>query len=191
MWVGLRLPLWFGLPYFGLQLLFVPGTTPLLKFGSFFLTAEALDYSAAVSLRLLTLVLASLIFIVTTDPRDVVLALAQKLRVPYRFAFAVSVALRFLPILEGEAEILRAAQKLRGQGKPEGVRNRFEWYRRFAYSVFVITVQRVQTIAEAMENKAFGKHRERTYRRLLAISPQGKALMAVSGVLTVVLSVWR
>jgi len=181
-WRGIRLPFYFGIPYFFLQLLFLPGETSLLAIGSVILTVEALDYAAAVSLRLLTLVLASLLFIATTDPRDVVLALAQQLRIPYRFAFAVSIALRFLPILEAEASLVRSAQRLRGLPADQsgGFRDRikmgFANERRFAFSIFAGAVRRVQRMAEAMEGRAFGLYRGRTYLRQLRISRSGAAL---------------
>lgn len=182
-WRGIRIPFWFGVPYFVLQLLFLPGQTEIFSFGSYTLTAEALDYAVAVTERLLTLVLASFLYIVTTDPRDVVLAMAQKLRIPYRFAFAVSIALRFLPILEAETQLLRSAQRLRG-GDPKGLREKLEWNKRFAFSVFTAAVRHVQQTAEAMENKAFGAARERTYRRQINVPRSGIILSAGSVLLT-------
>jgi energy-coupling factor transport system permease protein len=198
MWRGIRLPFWFGVPYFFLQLFFLPGETPFVAVGPITVTWEALDFAAAVSMRLLTLFLASLLFIATTDPRDVVLALAQHARVPYRFAFGISIALRFLPILEEEAALVRSAQRLRGYGAFEGSGSRFgsrfgswssSWFgswrrrlaeqRRFAFAIFANAVRRVQHIAETMEGRAFGRHPERTYRRTLVISRSGKAFAAV------------
>lgn len=189
-WRGIRFPFWFGLPYFALQLLFVPGTTELARIGTFTLTAEALDFAASVSLRLLILVLASLLFIYTTDPRDVVLAMAQKLRVPYRIAFAVSIALRFLPILEAEAALIRAAQKLRGQGEPARLSDRIAWRKRFALAVFTSAVRHVRQTAEAMDMKAFGLYQRRTYRRALTIPRSGITIAAASCVLTIATFVW-
>lgn len=186
LWKGIRVPFWFGVPYFALQLLFLPGYTEIAQIGSYTLTVEALDYATAVSERLLTLVLASFLVIATTEPRDVVLAMAQKLRVPYRFAFAVSIALRFLPILQAEAEVLRAAQRLR-ESEPRGWRCRIEWNKRFAFSVFSAAVQRVQRMAEAMENKAFGVSPRRTYRRRIQIHRRGIVFSLISVLFTVIL----
>lgn len=191
-WKGLRLPIWFGIPYFLLQLLFVPGTTILLAIGPLEVTAEALQFSAAISLRLLTLVFASFVMIVTTDPRDAVLALAQQLRVPYKFAFAVSIALRFLPILEAEAASVRAAQRLRGftSGSGRTLRMKLSEHRRFAFTVFANSVRRVQSIAETMESRGFGKHPTRTYRRRLNIPPSGLVLSSFSIMSAAALLLW-
>jgi len=197
-WRGVRLPFWVGVPYFFLQLLVLPGETTLLAVGPLAITAEALDYAAAVSMRLLTLVLGSLLFIATTDPRDAVLALTQQLRVPYRFAFAVSIALRFLPILEAEAAAVRSALRLRGghaagggRGSSFGVRERAQAQLRFAFAVFVGAVRRVQQIAETMESRAFGLYPDRTYRRRLRVSPAGVGLSIVSALVVASSVLWR
>lgn len=171
LWRGLRFPLMFGLPYFLLQLIFLPGDTLLLTIGPLEITKEALTFAAAVSIRLFTLVALSLVFVITTDPRDVVLTLAQKCKVPYRIAFGVAIALRFLPLLEEEAKILRDAMKRRGAI----VRSRF------IFMIFGSAVQRVHHIALGMEMKGFGAYRDRTYVKTIHISWSGKVLSVASG----------
>lgn len=185
LWRGMKIPLLFGIPYFILQLLFLPGETPLVQIGTYTLTLEALDFAAAVTIRFMTLVLASMLYIVSTDPRDVVLALAQKLRVPYRFAFAISIALRFLPILGAEAEVIRSAQWLRGYNQAKGMRNRLLWQRQYVVAIFVQAARRVQQTAHAMEAKGFGAFPDRTYIRSIQIGKSGIMFAALSGILTV------
>jgi energy-coupling factor transport system permease protein len=183
LWRAMRIPLWLGVPYFFLQLLFLPGETSLMTLGPLQLTTEALDFATAISLRLLTLVLASYLFVATTDPRDAILALTQQLRVPYRFAFAVAIALRFLPILEQEASYVRAMQQLRGQGQPNKWWNgmaRFREFRRFAFTVFKNAIRRVHSIALTMESRAFGRYPTRTFRRELVVTLAGKIVAFVS-----------
>ncbi|WP_025027215.1 energy-coupling factor transporter transmembrane component T family protein [Caldalkalibacillus mannanilyticus] len=189
-WKGLRIPFWFGLPYFVLQLIFLPGETVLWTIGAWFLTAEALDFALAITCRLLILFLASLLYIKTTDPQDVVLVLAQKLHIPYRFAFAISLALRFLPLLESEAEQIRNAQRRRGLGQSQGIKAKLAWAKRFIFSVFVSAVRRAETTAIMMEGKGFGLHPERTYRRWITISPAGLALSLSSVFLTLFFLFW-
>lgn len=185
MWRGMRIPFWFGLPYFLLQLLFLPGETEFLRLGSFVLTIEAIDYAAAITLRFVTLVLASLLYIASTDPRHVVLALAQKLKLPYRIAFAISIALRFLPILEEEAALIRSAQRMRGMGKPKGLRNKFYWWKSFVISIFIHSVRRVSQIAAAMDTKGFGAHLNRTYLYTLEITPKGISFAVISSLISI------
>jgi energy-coupling factor transport system permease protein len=177
---GLRPVLLFAAPYFFLQLLLAPGETELWRIGRFALTAEALAFGAAVALRIFTLALASFVFIVTTDPRDFVLALAQQVRIPYRFAMGVGIALRFLPILAQEAAQIRAAQRLRGRGRSADWRAGLLRERRFALAVLIAAVRKVETLAAAMELKGFGLHPHRTYRRAVRMTREGKMLTALS-----------
>ena len=179
MWRGLRIPFVFGLPYFLLQLIFLPGQDVWLTVGSIDITKEAVMFAAAVTIRLLSLMLLSLVFVVSTDPRDVVLTLAQKCKVPYRIAYAVSIALRFLPLLESEAKTLRDALKRRGAVRSGTMRFRGgSW--RFLLMVFGGAVQRVHHIALGMEMKGFGAHHDRTYIRTIIIPAKGKVLSVVS-----------
>lgn len=176
MWRGLRLPFFFSLPYFVLQLLFVPGETVLWSIGSLQLTEEALSFAFALTLRWQSLVLSSLLFVTSTDPRDLVLALTQQARVPYRFAFGISIALRFLPILQQEATIIRDAHRLRGLGRPAEWRAKLAAQRRYALAVFIAAVRRIETISTVMELKGFGARAERTYRRTIRFTRSGRWL---------------
>lgn len=184
LWKGLRLPFWLGVPFFVLQLLFVPGSTRILSLGSLHITTEALDFAAAITCRLLTLVLTSLLYTATTDPHDLVMALTLKLRVPYRFAYAVLIALRFLPVLEAEAALIQAAQKRRGTLAESGWKQKLKRKRQFALQVFISSIRKVEHTALVMEAKGFGASRHRTYRRKLVFRPEGILLAAVSMLLT-------
>lgn len=173
-WKMLYVPFLFSLPYFLLQLLFIPGETELFRLSGIVVTSEAMDYAAAITIRLLTFILSTHWFILTTDPRDVVLAAVHQLRIPYRFAFALSISLRFLPILRAEAELTKHAHRRRGV--PKGIRQQMVWWRSYIFSVFIGAVRRVQQMAEAMEVRGFGRYKERTYRRSLKHTPSGLIL---------------
>ncbi|WP_158081730.1 energy-coupling factor transporter transmembrane component T family protein [Paenibacillus selenitireducens] len=162
-----RYLLLFGIPFFFVQLLWVPGDTTILQLGPVHLTLEALDYAAAITCRLFTLFLTSVIYLATTDPRDVVLMLTQQLRVPYRFAYAVSLSLRFLPILTEETEIIRSTHQLRGMRPPKGVSERIQAWKIFSIAIFVNSVRRMQMIASAMDAKGFGAYSSRTYMKTI------------------------
>lgn len=189
-WRAVRIPFWFGVPYFFLQLLFVPGETAILQIGMYTLTIEALDFALAITLRLLSLVLGSVLFIMTTDPRDVVLALTQQFRLPYRFAFAISIALRFLPILQAEADLIKIAHRRRGMVKPRAIKDHFIWWKQFAEAIFTNAVRRVQQMAEAMEVRGYGLYQDRTYLRQLHLLPIGKVMSCLWVGMTVGLLVW-
>lgn len=178
------LALWgigFGVPILVFQWLAIPGDTPLWpSVTGGLLTEEALRDSAALTLRSMTLFTSSIVFATTTEPRDVVLALIGRLRVPERLAYAAAIALRFVPLLIGEAEEIRHAQRMRRLAPMKGIGGRLRAARRLIPALAQSALRHVHGVAAAMEAKHFGKGGARTVRRQLRISPLGAALAAAS-----------
>ncbi|MBE9916292.1 energy-coupling factor transporter transmembrane protein EcfT [Paenibacillus donghaensis] len=172
----------FAVPYFLVTLLTVPGGQVLAQWGPLRLTLEALDTAGSVTLRMFTVFLSSYVFMFTTDPRDMVVSLTLRLRIPYRFAFGLSMALTFLPLLQEEGRSISAAHQVRGQGKPDGIRGKLEWGRTFAAAVMHNSLRRIQQTAGAMEAKGFGAYPDRTFLRTAMPVGKGRiiAIMAVA-----------
>ncbi|KJD45665.1 energy-coupling factor transporter transmembrane component T family protein [Paenibacillus terrae] len=172
-----------GIPYFILSILAIREGHIVAAWGPIWITAEGLDIAGALTLRIFVLFLASYIYLSTTDPRDFVQVLNLRLRVPYRFAFGISVALTFLPLLEEEGRTIMAARRVRGQEPPRGLRNRLSWWGGYTAAVLVNAVRRVQQTALAMEGKGFGAYADRTYLHMLDRRRSGYvcAVVAVLG----------
>jgi len=81
--------------------------------GGIHLYREGLFHGAVQSLRFNTMLTISCFIIWTTQPRDLLLALA-KLRVPYSLAFMVTTGLRYIPLIGSEAQTVIRSQRLRG-----------------------------------------------------------------------------
>src|SRR5262245_19493921 len=90
----------------------VPALMPLFG-GLLAVGRSGVLYGFMVISRTLTLVLVLPVIVLTTDPNTLVVGLVR-LRVPYTGAFVFSSALRFLPLVLGEATALIEAQRLRG-----------------------------------------------------------------------------
>lgn len=176
-----------GIPYFILSILAIREGNTVASWGPIVITAEGLDIAGALTLRIFVLFLASYIYLSTTDPRDFVQALNLRLRVPYRFAFGISVALTFLPLLEEEGRTIMAARRVRGQEPPRGWGKRISWWRGYAAAVLVNAVRRVQQTALAMEGKGFGAYAERTYLRTLENGRLGYVCAVIAVFATTVL----
>ncbi|KTS81770.1 cobalt ABC transporter permease [Paenibacillus jamilae] len=176
-----------GIPYFILSILAIREGHEVASWGPIVITAEGLDIAGALTLRIFVLFLASYIYLSTTDPRDFVQALNLRLRVPYRFAFGISVALTFLPLLEEEGRTIMAARRVRGQEPPRGWSNRLSWWSGYAAAVLVNAVRRVQQTALAMEGKGFGAYAERTYLRTLKNGRLGYVYAVIAVFATAVL----
>lgn len=73
----------------------------------------SLDHAILICLRLIVLTGVFALFFSTTNTRELGLAL-EKLRVPYRYAFSLSLAFQSLGLLDDEWRAIREAQSSRG-----------------------------------------------------------------------------
>ncbi|HYM51240.1 MAG TPA: energy-coupling factor transporter transmembrane component T [Candidatus Limnocylindrales bacterium] len=135
------------------------GTTVLAHLGPLAVTSGGLQFGAVFGLRIMLIAFASLIFVWTTDPRDLIVSIIY-LRVPYRIAYAVFVALRFVPLLENEAAVIREAQSVRGV---EQVHGRIESLKRYVLPLLLSAIRKSENTAVAMDSRAFGAFPTRTY----------------------------
>ncbi len=149
-----------------------PNPHLLVQWGPWTVAQESLLMALTLGLRVLVFVAASLLFIATTDPTDFAVSLAQNLRVPYRFAYGVLVAHRFLPLLRRELTIIRLAHRVRGVGEGRGVRGALERVRRYAIPLLAAALRKSERTALAMDAKAFGAGPDRTYFRTLPVRPR-------------------
>lgn len=78
----------------------------------------SLDHAVLVCTRLILLTGIFALFFSTTDTRELGLAL-EKLRVPYRYAFSLSLAFQSLGLLDDEWRAIREAQMSRGAIKEQ------------------------------------------------------------------------
>ncbi len=85
-----------------------------VDYGPLRIGADTLVNGAGLALRLVAIVLAGLLATATSDPVDIADALVQQLRVSPRFAIGVLAALRLLPLLAREWQILGMARRARG-----------------------------------------------------------------------------
>lgn len=160
----------FSGPLFIVQWFLLPGTDTIGSILGTELTREAFQLSLVLTMRALTLSFSSILFASTTASRDVITVLVHYLRVPQRFAYAVALALRFMPLLVDEARRIRAAQQRR-QLTPSA--NVYIWIdRRYNYLIAVANsmANRIRYIVMAMEGKQFDGATTRTVWRKLDFS---------------------
>lgn len=95
---------------FVLQVLFVRSGTPLLLF----ITDDGLRTAGLVVLRLVDATLPLALMLSLTRMNDLTNALVQNAHVPYRYAFTLTTALRFIPVFTDEMRHITEAQTARG-----------------------------------------------------------------------------
>ncbi|SHG78422.1 energy-coupling factor transporter transmembrane component T family protein [Desulforamulus hydrothermalis] len=133
-------------------------------------TCEALYMGVAMAVRMMTVILSFLIFLATTQYKDIILALTEKLKLPYDYVFMFMTALRFVPAFMAEAVQVRYAQQVRccpvDSGNP--------WHKIKAYSavalpLVLISLKKAERLAIAMETRGYGSG-VRTYYKEPAIT---------------------
>jgi energy-coupling factor transport system permease protein len=160
------------------------GPDVILHLGPFALTEGGILFGLTYALRITLISFASLVFIWTTDPRDLIVGLIY-LKVPYRIAYAVFVALRFVPLLENEAAVIREAQAVRGV---EAVHGKLEAMKRYVLPLLVAGVRRSEATAVAMDSRAFGAFPHRTFIKNFNWTASGIGFLCAFVVLGVVLT---
>lgn len=138
--------------------------TVVATLGPLQFTDEGIKIGIALALRILAVGMLTVLFLKTMEPTEMVLSLVQQFRFPPRLAYSLMAALRFVPALETEMQLVRAAHRIRGTGA-EG---RFALVRRFyRYAIPLLAggIRRAERVAIAMEARGFYGQRERTYLR--------------------------
>jgi len=129
-----------------------------------------LDLAAIVTLRLILLAGAFALFVGTTTPGELRLAL-EWMRVPYRYAFSLSLAFQSVGLLEDSWRDVREAQRARGAW----VDRRWGWRDVAArvrdlvaltVPIVVLTARRAWAVTEAAYARGFDSPRRRPFRRL-------------------------
>jgi len=139
--------------------LFGSGQTPLFLF----VEREALLYGIAIALRIDITVVAGMIFLSVTRNEEIATGLAR-LGIPYRFAFAVSTALRLVPTIAATGATIGQAQRSRGLDLESGnVLERIRKHVPLLVPVFISTIRSTNVFSMALESKGFGAGSKRTF----------------------------
>jgi len=116
-------------------------------------------------LRLLAIALAGVLALATTDPTDLADALQQQTRLSPRVAVGALAAVRLLPILAAEWQILRLARRARGVEAGRSPVAAARMALGMLLTLLVGAVRRATRLAAAMESRGFGAEPCRTIAR--------------------------
>ncbi len=137
-------------------------------------------FALAMVIRLLALVTAFSIFFQTVHPDDLGQALV-KLKVPYNFAWALSTAYRFVPTLAKEAQTIMDAQMSRGLELQSGnLIKRIKNFIPIIIPLFVSSIRRAWQLAEAMDSRAWGASKKRTFYYEITMSNGDYVLITIT-----------
>jgi len=160
--------------------------------GPYVVTAEQLFYHLNVILKYTCTIPVVLLFICTTDPSEFAASL-NRIGVSYRISYAVALAMRYIPDIQREYQDISQAQQARGveMSKKAPLTERLKSASSILIPLILSSLQRVDTISNAMELRGFGKSKRRSWysaRRFAAADILSMLVCAALLVLALVLT---
>ena len=150
-------------PQYGTEL--VGTNTEIINIGYSYINKETLFYVLTISLKYAVLMPITVIFIFTTHPSEFASSL-NKMGIPYKIAYAINIAFRYIPDVMTEYKNILDAQQARGLAfnKGEGtIIERLKNYTTILVPLVSSSLKRIETVSNAMELRSFGKNRKRTW----------------------------
>lgn len=134
-------------------------------FWRYYLVQEQLFYMLNVILKYMVTVPVVIVFVSTTDPSEFASSL-NRIGVSYKIAYSVSLALRYIPDIQREYRDISIAQQARGLEMESRKQSLFKRLKNAATMIFpliISSMDRIETVANAMELRGFGKGRKRSW----------------------------
>ena len=167
-----------------LNALFAPEQAgALLRIGPVVVGSGNLAAGLALGLRLLTIAGVGVLSLATTEPTDLADALVQQLHVSPRFALGVTAALRLLPILADEWQIVRLARRARGVDAGRSPLAAVSIFFDELLTLLVSAIRRGTRLALAMEARGLGSRPCRGIARPQRVSGTDLLIVAATAFL--------
>ena len=129
------------------------------------LTAETLWFALSLSMKYMAIFPITMLFIFTTHPSRFASSL-NKLGVSYRVAYAINIALRYIPDVSEEFKNIMHAQEARGVAFRKGeasLMERLVNYNTILIPLVLSSLNRVEVVTNAMNLRGFGREKKRTW----------------------------
>ncbi len=202
-WIIARLPvrvLWgfmkVLLPIIGflfiVQAIFYPGITPLIKplipigkgYGQ--ITLDGILFAVLLALRLMAMIIMLPLVSFTTPVQNFALGMV-KMGLPYKLAYTMTTALNLVPILQVETGVIVDAQRLRAMQSFEKGKlgDKLKAYPALVTPLVIGSMRRAQLMAVAMDSRAFGASKSRTYLEDIRLHPWDWAFIVLTVAFTV------
>ncbi|WP_306489453.1 energy-coupling factor transporter transmembrane component T family protein [Anaerococcus octavius] len=132
--------------------------------GRYSLTKEQLFYELNVAIKYFSTIPLALIFIFTTSPSEFASSL-NKIGISYKVSYSVSLALRYIPDIQNSYNDIKLASQARGieMSKKASLGQRMKASSNIIWPLIFDSLNRIETISQAMELRRFGKESTRTW----------------------------
>ncbi len=189
--------LWLILPAAGfifiMQALFQPvGETVIFKFWILDITQESLLFAFRVSTRIVVMISAFTLFLMTTHPSELMSDLSRR-GLPGQFAYVVISSLQIIPQMQAKAQTIISAQRSRGLDTQSSFLRRVGGILPLVAPLVFGSLVEVEERAIAIEARGFTSSRPKTFLREIQDTSFDHAIrwiLVTLVMLTVVLKVW-
>ncbi|MGI6018648.1 MAG: energy-coupling factor transporter transmembrane component T family protein [Marvinbryantia sp.] len=133
-------------------------------FWKYTLTKEQLFYEFNILIKYFTVTPAVLMFLVTTNPSEFAASL-NRIGIHYNVGYAVAIALRYVPDVQGDFTKIKHAQEARGieMSSKASLLSRIRKMASIIFPLIFTGMERIDVISNAMELRRFGKNKKRTW----------------------------
>ncbi len=133
-------------------------------YGRYVVTEEQMFYQFTKMMKYASVIPLGIIFLFTTNPSELASSI-NRVGVPYKICYALSLTLRYFPDVQREYFIISKAQQARGLdiSKKTSLRHRLK------YAIFTViplifsSLDRIENISNAMDLRGFAKKKKRTW----------------------------
>ncbi len=157
------------------------GSTTVIMpiFASYVITQETLYYLITVTLKYFSMFPIALVFVFTTHPTEFAASL-NRLGMPYKISYAVSLTLRYLPEVKNDFVNIMHAQQARGVDLSNNVSifARISNIAKIIGPLIFSSLDRADEISNAMVLRGFGRAKNRTWFSEKVITTTDKCVIA-------------
>ncbi len=140
-------------------------TTKLLSIGNYTITLQTIFYAFTLSLKYISMLPITLLFLFTTHPSKFASSL-NRIGISYKVAYTVSIALRYIPDVKDEVTNIMNAQEARGVAFKKGdanIKTRIKNYTQVLLPLLMSSLSRIEVVSNAMELRGFGRNKKRSW----------------------------
>lgn len=165
---------------------YMGSTTVLLPLGHYSITQETIFYLLTVTLKYFSMFPIALVFVFTTHPTEFSASL-NRMGVPYKIAYAVSLTLRYLPEVKKDFVNIMHAQQARGLdiSKNTPIFARMQNVAKILGPLIFSSLDRADEISNAMTLRGFGRHKSRTWYSQRALNNIDKCTLFITTLIVI------
>ena len=163
-------------------------------FGRYTMTLEQILYQTTKFFKYVSVIPLGIIFFLTTNPSELSSSL-NGIGVNYKASYAVALTLRYFPDIQRDFTDIKLAQQARGLdlSRKAKLRSRFKNTLLIIMPLIFSTLDRIESVSNAMDLRGFGKLKRRTWysrKKFEWIDYMALGVSALIFIITVMVSVF-